>query len=314
MKKVRNLVIGGIQQKIFNLVLVTILLMMAAYAVVIIYQSGRLSTIAGETNELQRQSISEISQGTMDAVLDASFTDSTRMQAYIADDFFGDAAGVVRMLADYAEHLFADPDAYGLRAVALPDKDLDGEVSVQLLTESGTDLTDPDLRTKLGLIGNMGDMMTALYRTVHVDSCYIALPEGVMLLADDHAASKFDENGRATGRSDGTEVSTSSPAPQSDVTRACRIDFDGEGNTVKTYEPNKSGQSTSLSTFDLPSGSMSYNDNNNLFTLQKLTPKKVTMRVWLEGEDPECDNDIQRANLQIKLSFVGIRNGSNTPR
>ena len=195
MKKVRNLVIGGIQQKIFNLVLVTILLMMAAYAVVIIYQSGRLSTIAGETNELQRKSISEISQGTMDAVLDAIFTDSTRMQAYIADDFFGDAAGVVRMLADYAEHLFADPDAYGLRAVALPDKDLDGEISVQLLTESGTDLTDPDLRTKLGLIGNMGDMMTALYRTVHVDSCYIALPEGAMLLADDHAASKFDENG-----------------------------------------------------------------------------------------------------------------------
>lgn len=123
-----------------------------------------------------------------------------------------------------------------------------------------------------------------------------------------------DENGKQTGRNDGTEVTTSSPAPQSDVTRACRIDFDGEGNTVKTYEPNKSGQSTSLSTFDLPSGSMTYGDDNNLFTLQKLTPKKVTMRVWLEGEDPECDNDIQRANLQIKLSFVGIRNGSNVPR
>ena len=123
-----------------------------------------------------------------------------------------------------------------------------------------------------------------------------------------------DENGRQTGQSNGTEVSTSSPAPQSDVIRSCRIDFDGEGNTVKTYEPNKSGQSTLLPTFDLPSGTMNYNDDNNLFTLQKLTPKKVTMRVWLEGEDPECDNDIQRANLQIKLSFVGIRNGSNTPR
>ena len=195
MKKVRNLVIGGIQQKVFNLVLITILLMMAAYTVVIIYQSRRLSTIVGETNELQRQSISDISQGTMDAVLDASFTDSTRMQAYIADDYFGDAAGAVRMLADYAEHLFDDPDAYGLRAAALPDKDLDGEISVQLLTEAGANLSDPALRAKLGLIGNMGDMMTALYRTVHVDSCYIALPEGVMLLTDDHSASKFDENG-----------------------------------------------------------------------------------------------------------------------
>ena len=195
MKKVRNLVIGGIQQKVFNLVLITVLLMMAAYAVVIIYQSQRLSTIVGETNELQRQSISDISQGTMDAVLDASFTDSTRMQAYIADDYFGDAAGVVRMLADYAEHLFDDPDAYGLRAAALPDKDLDGEISVQLLTEEGVDLGDPGVRAELGLIGNLGDMMTALYRSANVDSCYVALPSGVMLLADDHAASKFDESG-----------------------------------------------------------------------------------------------------------------------
>ena len=71
MKKVNNLVIGGIQQKVFNLVLVTILLMMAAYTAVIIFQSGRLEALVGETNELQRQSISEISQGTMDAVLDA---------------------------------------------------------------------------------------------------------------------------------------------------------------------------------------------------------------------------------------------------
>ena len=123
-----------------------------------------------------------------------------------------------------------------------------------------------------------------------------------------------DENGRQTGSSGGTTVTTSSPAPQSDVVRACRIDFEGEGNSVKTYEPNKSGQSTSLQTFDLPSGAMTYSDENNLFTLEKMTPKKVTVRLWLEGEDPECDNDIQRANLQVKLAFVGIREGSDTPR
>ena len=122
-----------------------------------------------------------------------------------------------------------------------------------------------------------------------------------------------DENGKQTGTNNGTQVTTDSPAPQSDVVKACRIDFDGEGNSVKTYEPNKAGQSTSLTTFDLPGGTMSYSDSNNLFTLQKLTPKKVAVRVWLEGEDPECDNDIQRANLKIKLSFVGIRDGATTP-
>ena len=122
-----------------------------------------------------------------------------------------------------------------------------------------------------------------------------------------------NENGAQTGQSGGTEVSTRSPAPQSDVIRACRISFEGDGDAVKTYEPNKGAQATSLTTFDLPSGTMTYGDDNNLFSLKALTPKKVTVRVWLEGEDPECDNDIQRADLEIKMSFVGIRDGRNTP-
>ena len=36
MRKIRNLVLGGIQQKMFNLVLAVILLMVAAYTVVTI--------------------------------------------------------------------------------------------------------------------------------------------------------------------------------------------------------------------------------------------------------------------------------------
>lgn len=43
MKKFKNIMIGGIQQKVFNLVLVTLLLLMAAYTAVIIHQSGFLS-------------------------------------------------------------------------------------------------------------------------------------------------------------------------------------------------------------------------------------------------------------------------------
>ena len=195
MKKVRNIVIGGIQQKVFNLVLVTVLLMMAAYTAVVIYQSGSLNRLLEETNEQQRQSISAISRGTMDSVLDASFTESTQMQAYIADSYFGEAEDVVRILADYAEHLYADPGAYGLRAVSLPDRSKNGEISAQLLTEEGVDLNDPRIRTELGLIGNMADLMIALYRNANVDSCYVALPSGVMLLVDDHAATKFDEAG-----------------------------------------------------------------------------------------------------------------------
>ena len=37
--------------------------------------------------------------------------------------------------------------------------------------------------------------MTAVYADANVDSCYCALPDVVMLLADNHSSTKFDENG-----------------------------------------------------------------------------------------------------------------------
>ena len=49
MKKFKNFVIGGIQQKVFNLVLITALMLMAAYTIVIAVQTGRIAQIADES-------------------------------------------------------------------------------------------------------------------------------------------------------------------------------------------------------------------------------------------------------------------------
>ena len=111
----------------------------------------------------------------------------------------------------------------------------------------------------------------------------------------------FEDGGK---KITGTKVSTTSPAPQSDVVRAMRMDFQ-TASDLATYEPNKGNPVTRLSTFDLPSGTMSYNNSNRLFHLEKLTPTKTTIRLWVEGEDPECDNDIKGANLSVQLSFIG---------
>ncbi len=100
-----------------------------------------------------------------------------------------------------------------------------------------------------------------------------------------------------------TKVETTSPAPQSDIVRAIRIGFLSD-NGAKTWEPNQGAQVTALTTFDLPSGQMVYNNGNQLFHLDALTPKEVTITVWMEGEDPECDNDVQGAQLSLQLSFV----------
>ena len=195
MKRFKKFNIGGIQQKVFGLVIITILLMMAAYAAVILYQSGHLTDIIRETSDSQKRSITEISEETMAGILDSNLTQSTQMQAYISGDLFGDAVGVLNVIADYAIKLFDEPGAYPAQEVHLPDITKDGEISAQLLTEEGINVTEPTLAGKLGLIGNLSDLMTAVYADADVDSCYIALPDGVMLLVDDHSGTKFDENG-----------------------------------------------------------------------------------------------------------------------
>ena len=195
MKKIKNFVIGGIQQKVFNLVLIVILLMMAAYTAVIIYQVGHINNLVNDTNERQKQSIAHISQEIMDAVVSQSMGQSTQLEAYIANDMFEDLAGTVQMLADYANNIFKAPEAYPAYPYALPDPEKDGEITVQLLTREGLDIEEAGLAERLGMIANMSDMMKALFANGNVNSCYIALPEGAMLLADDHSAAKFSEDG-----------------------------------------------------------------------------------------------------------------------
>ena len=51
MRKIKNFTIGGIKQKIFNLVLFTILLMMVAHTAVLLVQSDRLVKLVRNTNE-----------------------------------------------------------------------------------------------------------------------------------------------------------------------------------------------------------------------------------------------------------------------
>ena len=194
MKKFGNITIGGIQQKIFNLVLITILLILASYSAVIFYQTNRLTKIVRESSEEQRESIASISEQTMAAVLDANLTQSTIMEAYIAADVFKDTERVVNIVADYAVKLFESPADYPRIEVALPDKAKDGEISIQVLTEEGIDINDATISDKLGLIGNLSNLMIALYADSNVDSCYCALPDGVMLLVDNHSGTKFDEN------------------------------------------------------------------------------------------------------------------------
>ena len=195
MKKFKNLVIGGIQQKVFNLVLVTILLLIAAYTTVIVYQSNSLKKLTAETNLRQKEAIAEISETTMDAVVADSLTSKAEMAAMLADDLFVRLSSTVQILADNAENLLQTPELYSARPFALPDASMEGKISLQLVGETNRMPEDPAVLEKLSLLANLSDVMTALYRNAGTSSVYIAVPEGYMLCVDDKADARIDEQG-----------------------------------------------------------------------------------------------------------------------
>ncbi len=107
------------------------------------------------------------------------------------------------------------------------------------------------------------------------------------------------------GEDDGTKVTTTSTGPQADVVNCTRVDFSTEQDGTAIYEPNKAAPVNGQVTFDLPSGEMEYSDSTRIFHLEQLTPTKVTIRLWVDGEDPQCDDDVQDAQLGVQLGFIG---------
>ena len=107
------------------------------------------------------------------------------------------------------------------------------------------------------------------------------------------------------GEDDGTKVTTTSTGAQADVVNCTRVDFSSDKNGTAIYEPNRGTPVNGQTTFDLPSGTMQYSNNTRLFHLDQLTPTKVTIRIWIDGEDSECDDDVQSAQLGVQLGFIG---------
>ena len=195
MRKFKNWIIGGIQQKVFNLVLFSILLIVAAYTAVLLWQSSQLSDLVASANTQQKEAITQTVEQSMGARLSNDLSKATQMEAYIADDMFRDVARTVSTMQDYAQKLYANPSAYSSKNVALPDASTDGQTTVQLLTEQGVNTSDAAIAQQIAVASNMSDLLSSLFASSQIDSCYIALPSGVMILADDHASSKFAEDG-----------------------------------------------------------------------------------------------------------------------
>ncbi len=193
MKIFRGYKIGGLQTKIFNLMLVFILALVGAYAVVAVWQQRSLSAVVQDSALRQQASIADVSEETMEAMLSAFLTQSTALQAYIADDLFGEVRTDVLTLQAFASELFSHADSFSPHPFYPPDPANAGIPSVQMQHEAGVDPADSEA---LGLAANMSEIMLAMFQNSDkLNSCFVATTDGCILFVDDRAEVYFAEDG-----------------------------------------------------------------------------------------------------------------------
>ncbi|MBR5258622.1 MAG: PDC sensor domain-containing protein, partial [Clostridia bacterium] len=193
MKTILGIKIGGLQQKIFNLVLLVIIAIIGAFIAVNTYQQNKLTQIVQSAGVEQQEAIEAISAQTLAAVLETSMSRTTALQAYIANDLFSEVKTDVLTLRTVAEQLFEHMDSVSPHPYHLPDAALDGIAAAQVQTEKGV---DPASSRSLGLVANMSEMMLAMFRNSEkLSSCFVATADGCILYVDDRSGSYFDENG-----------------------------------------------------------------------------------------------------------------------
>ena len=104
------------------------------------------------------------------------------------------------------------------------------------------------------------------------------------------------------GKNATTKVTTTETGLKADIVRAIRVSYEDPGTSSSIFEPNKGSAVAGQTTFDV---STTFSNDTRIFHLEKLTPKQITIRVWLEGEDPEGDDDVQNSKVTIEMLFAG---------
>ena len=191
MKKYRNITIGGIENKVFNLVLVTILLILAVLTVATILQSNHLTAQVEETSEKQRTAVTTEVNSVMDAVVRQTMDQLMVKEAENTDALFADIRNQVRILAAYAQTVLSSPESYPAHAWSLPDPANDGRTTAMVICAADVSLEDEKVRSRLDLAANLSDMMIDLRDVFGIDSIYIGFPERTFLSVSDSPSSWY---------------------------------------------------------------------------------------------------------------------------
>ena len=190
-----KLALGGIRNKLFLLILVTVILFTAVFLAVMTYQNNMLADLSADTGRKQLSSITEITGTVMGETIRENMIRTTELEAKVTNEIFRDAQTWVTMLSRYAARLFTKPGAFRPQPWQTPDVARDGELTAQVIFAEGTDPSDPEVQAAVGLVSNLTDMMLSSCSSFNSDNAYIGLSNGAFLTVNNTSASWFEEDG-----------------------------------------------------------------------------------------------------------------------
>ena len=193
MKKYKNLVIGGIETKVLNLILVTVILMIGAFVAVAVFQNNSLTALTAETGSRQKTEMVNLASGTMDEIAKLSIDRQTVREARIVDEMFIRVKARVVLLAEYARTMLSEPSAYPSHVLGGPVNSDSEDISVYMVPADG--VSSDSLPESFGLSSALGDLMYSLCSATGADNIYLGLEDGAFIKADRRASSWFEADG-----------------------------------------------------------------------------------------------------------------------
>ena len=188
----------SLRKKIVAMCVGNVILVTLVVGGIMTVQMNRLTDHAIQANNEYSNIAGDMSASSMTAQMRQRMKDLTDSNAKLADAKFEELENQVNLLADLTQQVFSHPDQYSGREIPLPDASNDGELSVQFLhSASVTDLNDPDVAERIGLLGNLSDTLYEV--NAHFEnmaSDYVAVEPGLLIQTDYISGSKFDADGQ----------------------------------------------------------------------------------------------------------------------
>lgn len=88
-------------------------------------------------------------------------------------------------------------------------------------------------------------------------------------------------------------------------------DYDTAAQKIAEDKSGASGPTAAIKQ-SYTSGELTPSDNL-VFTLKNNQATKITLRLWLEGTDPQCGNEIAAKDIITQLKFSAVTDGNSTP-